>query len=151
MIYLLDGRLAGRLHWGGGHHSSNLACSPPRMVGGHCCTETLPDFHAHVHILVKGCRPCRRAPKLEESNINSWFFGFLDPWGHANLVRIGFSSNLPQDLRKIIEYCLGNESQTFEKTRVQNLCQQLNFYDGFRRNWLGQNVRNDRGIILGFH
>ena len=33
----------------------------------------------------------------------------------SNLVRIELSSNLPQELRQIVEYCLGNESQTFGK------------------------------------
>ncbi len=61
-----------------------------------------------------GCRLCRRAPKLEESDTNI-FWGFLDPRDHANLVRIKFSSNLPQELRTNVEEFPGNESQTFGK------------------------------------
>ena len=76
------------------------------------------------------------------------FFGVLD---YANLVRIGFSSKLPQELRQIVEYCPGNESQTFGKNRFQHFRQKLNFYLGFTGNRLGQNDRNDRGIISGFH
>ena len=62
-----------------------------------------------------GCRLCRRAPEQQQSNLNSCFLGFLDLWDRFNLVRIEFPSNLPQELRRIIGYCAGNESQTFWK------------------------------------
>ena len=42
-----------------------------------------------------GWRLCRRPPKLEESNINSWLFEFFGSRDHANLVRIESSLNLP--------------------------------------------------------
>jgi hypothetical protein len=34
---------------------------------------------------------------------------------------------------------------------IDTFVKKLYFYNGFERNRLGQNVRNDRGIILGFH
>ena len=33
---------------------------------------------------------------------------------------------------------------------IDTFVKKLYFYNGFERNRLGQNVRNDRGIILGF-
>ena len=46
--------------------------------------------------------------------------------------------------------CFSN-SLFYRKSGFQLFRQKLNFYDGFRGNRLGQNVRNDRGIISGFH
>ena len=49
--------------------------------------------------------------------------GFWDPWDRFNLVRIQLSSKLPQELlREIIEYCLGNEYQTFGEMDFNNFC-----------------------------
>ena len=73
----------------------------------------------------KGCRLCRRASQPQQSNINSWFVGFLDPGDHANLVRIEFSSKLPQELYQIIECAAQTESQTFGKMR----------FNTFVKNW----------------
>ena len=41
--------------------------------------------------------------------------GIFGSWDHANLIWIEFSSKLPQELRQIVEYCPGDEPQTFEK------------------------------------
>ena len=79
------------------------------------------------------------------------FYEFPSPWDHFNPVQIEKSSKLPQDLRQIVEYTPQNESQTFWKIHFQHFCQKLNFYRGFTGNRLGQNDRNDRGIISGFH
>ena len=40
---------------------------------------------------------------------------FLNTLDRFDLVRIELSLQLPQELRQIIEYCRGNESQTFGK------------------------------------
>ena len=37
------------------------------------------------------------------------------------------------------------------KHALQHFCQTLNFYSGFAGNRLGQNVRNDRGILSDLH
>ena len=50
---------------------------------------------------------------LLTSGLKLYFYGFPSPWDHFNPVRIEMSSKLPQKLRQIIEYCPGNESQTF--------------------------------------
>ena len=48
--------------------------------------------------------------------INSLFSSqCFGSWDHANLVRIEFSSKLPQELRQIVEYRPQTEPQTFEK------------------------------------
>jgi hypothetical protein len=101
--------------------------------------------------LFTGCRLCRRPPKLTEYIINQYFFDFLVSRDHANQVRIGFSSKLPEELRQNIEYRPQTESQTFWKIHFQHFCQKLNFYRGFTGNRLGQNDRNDRGIISDFY
>ena len=41
------------------------------------------------------------------------FYGFRNPWDHFDPVRIALSSKSPQELRQIVEYVAGNESQTF--------------------------------------
>ena len=46
--------------------------------------------------------------------------------------------------------CFSN-SLVYRKRGFQHFCQKLNFYRGFTGNRLGQNDRNDRGIISGFH
>ena len=75
----------------------------------------------------------------------------MDPWDHANLVRIEFSSNLPQKLCQITEYCPGDEPKTFGKHGFQHFFQKLSFYYGFLRTCLAQNVHVDPGIISRFH
>ena len=84
---------------------------------------------------ITGCRLCRRPPKLEEYNIDLWFFEFLGPRDHANLVRIELSSKLPQELRQIIEYCLKLEPQTFEKIT----------FNTFVKNWTSIGVSSQTG------
>ena len=56
----------------------------------------------------------------------------------------------PRFLSQIHFSCFSN-SLVCRKSGFQHFCQQLVFYHGFGRNRLGQNDRNDRGIILGFH
>ena len=51
-----------------------------------------------------------------------WIFGFRE---RANLVRIEFSSKLPQELRQIVEYRPQTEPQTFGK-----MC-----FNTFVKNW----------------
>ena len=75
----------------------------------------------------------------------------MGSWDYVNLVRTEFSSKLPQELRQIVRYRPQTEPQTFGKIAFQHFRQKLNFYRGFKGNRLGQNVRNDRGIISGFH
>ena len=58
---------------------------------------------------------------------------------------------MQKGLRQIVEYTPQNESQTFGKTDFYISVKSLNLYYGFMENRLGQNVRNDRGIISGFH
>ena len=98
-----------------------------------------------------GCRLCRRPLKLEEYNYKFMIFWILCSRDHANLVRIEFSSKLPQELCLIIEYASGNVSQTCGTTNCHHFCQKLNFYRFLLRNRLGQNVPNDRGIISDFY
>ena len=50
-----------------------------------------------------------------------------------------------------MEHCPQIESQTFWKYGFQHFCQKTTCYHEFRGNRLGQNDRNDRGIISGFH
>ena len=47
--------------------------------------------------------------------VNLGFSKFVGSREHFNLVRIEFSSKLPQELRQIVEYRPQTESQTFEK------------------------------------
>ena len=75
-----------------------------------------------------------------------WFWG---SWDYAYLVRIKFSSKLPQELRQIVEYGF-KLSPRLKKNAFQHFRQKLNFCWGFQSNRLGQNDRNDRGIISGF-
>ena len=56
-----------------------------------------------------------------------------------------------QELRQIVEYRPQTEPQTFGKIAFQHLGQKLNSYRGFAGNRLGQNDRNDRGIISVFY
>jgi hypothetical protein len=72
-------------------------------------------------------------------------------WYCFDLVRIEFSSRLPQELCQTIKCCLGNGLQTFGKKGFQHFYQKHNFYDGFGRERLGQNDRHDHGIIPDFH
>ena len=39
----------------------------------------------------------------------------------------------------------------YRKNGFQQFLQKLKFYNGFERIRVGQNVRNDRGTISGFH
>ena len=84
----------------------------------------------------KGCRLCRRPPKHEEYIINLRFFQLLCSRDHANLVRIEFSSKLPQELCQIIEYCSKNESHTFQKMDFNNFVKKTTFMMGlWETNW----------------
>ena len=56
----------------------------------------------------------------------------------------------PRFLSKIRFSCFPN-SLCCQKNGLQHFCQKLNFDYGFMGNHLGQNDRNDRGIISGFH
>jgi hypothetical protein len=128
-------------HWG---------CGPIHAVtGGYRFIRSQHAWTQFVNLFT-GCRLCRRAPKFQESNINSWFFGLLDTRDHADLVWIEFSLKLPQELRQHIEYCLGNESQTFEKMDFNTFVKNYTFC-GFEINRLGRNAHNGRGIISCFH
>ena len=71
-------------------------------------------------------------------------------WDSNNQLRLELSSHILQELRGNYEYCLRNETYTFEK-RIQHICQQLNLYRGVRGNCLGHSVLNDHGIISCVH
>ena len=75
----------------------------------------------------------------------------LGPWDPNNTFRTELSSDLPQELSKIAEYCPTNEPCIFGNIEFEHFHQQLNFYNWFRGNRLRQHVRNDCGIIPCFH
>ena len=56
----------------------------------------------------------------------------------------------PRFLSKTIFFNFSNPSFGWKVTS-RHFCQKLNFYRGFKRNRLGQNVRNDRGIVSDFY
>ncbi len=57
----------------------------------------------------------------------------------------------PRFLSQIHFSCFSNSIVCRKKIRVHHFCQTLDFYHGFGRNRLGQNVHNDREIISCFH
>ena len=80
--------------------------------------------------------------------IKSDFYGFPSPWDHFNPVRIGNSLKLQQKLRKFIEYCPGNEPQTFGKMDFKTFVKNLTFLMG-----LGGTVQGKMSVMTmgSFH
>ena len=69
-------------------------------------------------MIFKGCRPAAELQNpMNLMRIHDFFenVNFPGSWERFNLVPIGFSSNLPQTLRQIVEYCPRTEPQTFQK------------------------------------
>ena len=121
--------------------------------------------------IFKGCRICRRAPDINYFKRILRFHGFgmfyklfwLISIQSCHLVGCKRTQTywrdetdvMPQSggwyfVANSIVSCLPN-SCVCRKSGFQHFCQKLIFYDEFMGNRLGQNVRNDRGIISGFH
>ena len=49
-------------------------------------------------------------------------------WKPNNQFRIEFSSNLPQELTKIVEYCPKYAPRILENTEFEHFYQKLHFY-----------------------
>ena len=83
--------------------------------------------------------------------LNLDFYGFPSPWDHFDPVRIKHLLKMPQDLRQIVEYCPKLRQRLFGNMDFDTSVKPFRLCYGFKRTRVGQNVRNDRGIISGFH
>ena len=82
--------------------------------------------------------------------INLWFFGFWGPWDHANLVRIGFSSKLPQELCQIVECRPQTQPQTFGKMRFNTFVKKWTYIGVLRETGWGKMSVMTVGSFLVF-
>ena len=93
--------------------------------------------------------PPKRIPLLKQRNLNSWSSGkhwLLTCNSHIKCTIVMKTWNDPT-----VTHILPGMGPILLKIHFQHFCQKLNFYQGFMWNRLGQNVRNDRGIISCFH
>ena len=120
-----------------------------------CWQERISMRGRHLQrTLFEGCRLWCRPPKQQEYNVNSWFCrkpGFSQPSGpfksSPDWMFIEIALGIAPKYRILSRKWVPD----FWKNHFQHFCQRLNFYPGFQSNRLGQNDRNDHGIISGVH